>query len=234
MERDYGQGALKMNIEASLRRVQDQIEDSALKNGRRSKDIRLVVVTKEVPLDKIREAVKAGACILGESRIQEARPKMESIAAGVTWDLIGTLQRNKARNAVGRFEIIHSVDQVELARELDRRAAQKDIIQRVLVQVNVAGETGKHGVTQENAMKVLMEMFTLPNLKVLGLMTIPPLPNQPVDSRPYYRKLRNLARSIEEESGVDLSELSMGMSRDFEVAIEEGATMVRVGTAIFS
>jgi PLP dependent protein len=223
-----------MSPGASLSRVLKRIETAARRAGRDPEDIRLVVVTKGVPLPQVREAISAGAMILGESRIQEAMPKIQALGAGVAWHLIGSLQRNKARDAVVLFELIHSVDRLELARELDRRAAQKGIIQKILIQVNVAGESTKHGVASERTGETVREVAALPHLQVQGLMTIPPFSTRPEDSRDDYKKLRTLATSVEKETGIVMTELSMGMSRDFEVAIEEGSTMVRVGSAIFA
>ncbi len=223
-----------MRLKASLSRVLDRIEAAARRVGRDPKEVHLVVVTKGVPLHQVREAISAGAVILGENRIQEALPKIQVLGTEVTWHLIGYLQRNKARDTVGLFEFIHSVDRLELAQELDRRAAQKGVVQKVLIQVNVAGESTKHGAVQEQAEETVQKIAALPHLEIHGLMTIPPLPGRPEDSRGYYQKLRALARSIEEKTGIVMKELSMGMSRDFEVAIEEGATMVRIGTAIFA
>jgi PLP dependent protein len=225
---------VKSSPGGSLSRVLERIETAARRAGRDPKSVRLVVVTKGVPLQQIRESVSTGDTILGENRIQEALPKIQALGEGVTWHLIGSLQRNKARDAVGLFELIHSVDRKELARELDRRSAQKGIIQKVLIQVNVAGESAKHGVVSERAEELVKEVVALPHLQVQGLMTIPPLPSQPEDSRDDYKKLYTLSKSIEKGTGIMMTELSMGMSRDFEVAIEEGSTMVRVGTAIFA
>jgi pyridoxal phosphate enzyme (YggS family) len=213
--------------------VLERIELAARRAGRDPKSVRLVVVTKGVPAGRIREAVSEGAVLLGENRVQEAIPKIAAIGAGPVWHLIGALQRNKARLAVGRFDLIHSVDRLELAEELSRRAEARGIRQKVLIQVNVSGEAGKHGVSVEEASNLVRAAAARTHLDVEGLMTIPPLPDRPEDSRPYYRSLKALGRTLEKETGVRMAEFSMGMSRDFEVAIEEGATLVRVGTAVF-
>ncbi len=194
--------------------------------------ITLVVVTKGVMPDQIREVMDAGAFVLGENRVQEALPKISALGPGITWHLVGYLQRNKVKDAVGIFELIHSVDRLELARELDRRAAQKGIIQKVLVQTNVARESGKHGVAPEGLEALVGEVAALPHLLLEGLMVIPPLSADPEGSRPHFRWLAQRAEELR-RGGLPLQELSMGMSNDFEVAIEEGATLIRVGTAIF-
>lgn len=212
--------------------VQKRIESAAGRVGRDPKAIRLVAVTKGVSLDRIREAIAAGATIFGESRVQEAIPKIEALGPGIKWHLVGHLQRNKAKEAVGVFELIHSVDRFELAQELDRRAAQRGIIQKVLIQVNVARESGKHGVAPEGLEALVGEVAGLPHLLLEGLMVIPPLAADPEGSRPHFRWLAQRAEELR-RGGRPLPELSMGMSNDFEVAIEEGATLIRVGTAIF-
>lgn len=194
--------------------------------------ITLVVVTKGVMPDRIREVTDAGAFALGESRVQEALRKIKTISGTIQWHLIGHLQRNKVRQAVGVFELIHSVDSLDLACEIHQRAAWAGIRQRVLVQVNVARESGKHGVAPEGLEALVGEVAALPHLWLEGLMVIPPLAADPEGSRPHFRRL---AQRVEElrRGGLPLQELSMGMSNDFEVAIEEGATLIRVGTAIF-
>ena len=223
-----------MRVRASLARIQERIKAAGEKARRDPEDIQLIVVTKGVPLDPIRQAVLAGAGILGESRIQEALPKIRVMGSEVTWHLIGNLQRNKARDAVGAFDLIHSVDRMALGEELNRRAAQKGITQKILIEVNVAGESSKQGVAFDQVEDLVQGVAALPHLKMRGLMTLPPFPDTPEASRPYYRKLRVLAESIGKKTGFSMTDLSMGMSRDFEVAIEEGATMIRVGTAIFT
>jgi PLP dependent protein len=217
----------------SLLDVVHRMETASLRAGRDPKSVRLVTVTKGVSIPGIRDAVSAGATLLGESRIQEALPKMAALGGGVRWHLIGSLQRNKVRQAVGKFELIHSVDRPELAREIDRRAAQDGLIQKVLVQVNVAGEAEKSGVPSADAETLIREVASLAHVALGGLMTIPPFPERPEDSRGHFRALAELAESIRRATGLELPDLSMGMSRDFEIAIEEGATLVRVGTAIF-
>ena len=223
-----------MGVAQSLSLIHQRIQTAAYRVERNPKEITLVVVTKGVPIGPIREAVAVGEMTLGESRIQEALPKIASISGNIKWHLIGSLQRNKVRQAVGVFELIYSVDRRALAEEISRQAEKKGVVQKVLIQVNVAGEQSKSGISIEDALELVNAVREMPNLIVKGLMTIPPLPQDPEDSRPYYRSLRVLGEEIEEATGVPNEGLSMGMSRDFEIAVEEGATAIRVGTAIFS
>ncbi|OGW19277.1 MAG: YggS family pyridoxal phosphate enzyme, partial [Nitrospirae bacterium GWC1_57_7] len=208
---------------------------AAKRAGRDPASVKLLVVTKTVDPARIREAVKAGAAILGENRVQEARDKIAQLGGLATWHLIGSLQKNKAKYAVKLFDLIHSVDSLELAQEIDQQAARAGKIQRVLIEVNIAGEDAKAGINVGTAVDLAREAAKLRNIRIQGLMTMPPYSEDPENSRPYFQRLRELAGVIIKEniSGLSLQELSMGMSGDFEVAVEEGATMVRVGTAIF-
>jgi PLP dependent protein len=225
----------------NLRAVRARIDAAALRAGREPGSVRLVTVSKTVPVERIIEAVEAGASVLGENRVQEALPKQSALAewlgrsghvGRVEWHLIGTLQKNKARHAVGAFSLIHSVDGIELARELDRQAAKRGITQAVLLEVNVAGEATKHGAQPEEALALAKDMAGLHNVKPAGLMCIPPFTDDAENSRPYFIMLRGLLKEIN-DAGIEMRELSMGMTQDYEVAAEEGATLVRVGTAIF-
>lgn len=224
-----------MSIADNLKTVMDRIASAARRAGREPSSVKLVVVTKTVDIERIREAVAAGAVLFGENRVQEAREKIEKLGRPASWHLIGRLQTNKAKYAVKLFDLIHSVDSGELAQELNRQAAKIGKKQDVLVEVNIAGETAKAGVPIDAAVALVREAAALKHLSIKGLMTIPPFLDDPGQVRPYFRKLRELSRRIADENipGVFMNELSMGMSGDFEVAIEEGATMVRVGTAIF-
>jgi pyridoxal phosphate enzyme (YggS family) len=173
--------------------------------------------------------------IFGESYIQEARPKIPQINGPVRWDFIGHLQRNKVRHAVGLFHMIHSVDSLALAQEINCMAMNREQGVRILVEVNMSGEKAKSGIDPEGTGSLIKELMSLPRLSVEGLMTMPPYSDDPENSRPYFRALRNLRDRLNEgfRGALALKELSMGMSADFEVAIEEGATLIRVGTAIF-
>jgi PLP dependent protein len=224
-----------MSVSESLKHVMDRIAAAAHRAGRDPSSVRLVTVTKTVDHDRIREAIAAGAAILGENRVQEAKEKIEALGKVASWHLIGHLQTNKAKYAVKLFDLIHSVDTLELAKEIDKHAAKAGKVQDVLIEVSIAGETAKAGVSIGDMVRLVGEAAGLKHIRVLGLMTMPPLSNDPEDSRPYFRKLRDLADAVRKEgiAGISMNELSMGMSGDFEVAIEEGATLVRVGTAIF-
>lgn len=225
-----------MGVAGNLNDVISRIRAAALKAGRDPGAVRLVVVSKTVGPEKVMEAVTAGALILGENRVQEAVAKMEAltgrIPAGVGWHLIGTLQKNKARHAVGAFSLIHSVDSIELAREIDRQAAKRGLVQKVLLEVNIAGEASKRGFAPEEAKAAAKEVSGLANVRLGGLMCVPPFTDDPEDSRPFFVKMRGLLGEIN-TMGLSLTELSMGMTQDYEVAVQEGATLVRVGTAIF-
>ena len=224
-----------MSIADNLRTVTSRIASAAKRAGRDPSSVRLIVVTKTVDTESIRNAVAAGALALGENRVQEAKDKIEKLGNIARWHLIGRLQTNKAKYAVKLFDLIHSVDNLELAKELDKQAAKVGKVQDVLIEVSIAGEAAKAGVAMQDVTTLVREAAKLKNISIKGLMTMPPYSENPEDSRPFFRKLRDLAETMIKENmpSVSMKELSMGMSGDFEVAIEEGATMVRVGTAIF-
>jgi pyridoxal phosphate enzyme (YggS family) len=224
------------DIASRLEHVKQRIAQAALACGRRPEEVRLVAVSKAVPLERVLAAIEAGATDLGENYIQEAREKMEALQGQkVSWHFIGHLQSNKAKFAVTLFDLIHSVDSFKLAAELNKRAAAIHKIQPILVQVNISGEKTKSGVDTSRAMDLIRQIARLENLSVRGLMTMPPYFNAPDKVRPYFKALQTLQEAVKAEAihGIDMSELSMGMSGDFETAIEQGATLVRVGTAIF-
>ena len=214
--------------------IRKKINQAAASSGRNPEEITLIAVTKTVGLEKIREAVDAGLRIFGENRVQEAQTKISNtISPGrIEWHLIGHLQKNKSKSAVELFDLIHTVDSVGLAEEINRHAENIHKVQRVLAQVKLSGEETKHGVSEKELSSLLEAIAGLKNLKLEGLMTIPPFFEDPGEARPYFRRLKVL-RDEAENAGYRLQQLSMGMSNDFEVAIEEGATMVRIGTAIF-
>jgi pyridoxal phosphate enzyme (YggS family) len=224
-----------MSVPENFKMVMDRIAAAAKRAGRAPSSVRLVTVTKTVDHERIRQAVSAGAAILGENRVQEAKGKIESLGNIAHWHLIGHLQTNKAKYAVRLFDLIHSVDTLELAKELDKQAAKTGKVQDILIEVNIAGEASKAGMAVKSVPALVRETARLKHLRVRGLMTMPPYSENAEDSRPYFRVLRELTEALAQENipGVSLQELSMGMSGDFEVAIEEGATLVRVGTAIF-
>jgi pyridoxal phosphate enzyme (YggS family) len=224
------------NIKDRLERVKERIKEAAVSCGRDPKTVKLVAVSKTVPLDLVRAGIEAGVTTLGENYVKEAREKIEALAGeDVSWHLVGHLQSNKARHAVRLFDLIHSVDSLKLARELDRRARAIGKVQPILIQVNISGEETKSGIDTDQALVLIRDISSLENLAIRGLMTMPPFFNAPDKVRPYFRTLRELQALVREEAipNVDMSELSMGMTGDFETAIEEGATLVRIGTAIF-
>jgi pyridoxal phosphate enzyme (YggS family) len=237
-----------MDIEKNIEKVLERISNSAVKAGRNPNEIKLVAVSKTVTLQRILEAVKAGVTILGENRVQEAREKISNfkfqiappappltnggMKGGVEWHLIGNLQKNKAGTAVQLFNLIHSVDSTVLVEELDKHAKRTGKKQRVLMQVKLSDESTKHGVLEGDLIKLLEKVFVADSLLLEGFMTMPPYFEDPEKTRPYFRRLYEIAKDVSGK-GFAIKELSMGMSNDYEVAIEEGATMVRVGTAIF-
>jgi PLP dependent protein len=222
------------NIAENLARIRRRMADAAARAGRDENSVRLVAVSKTKPVAMMKEAIQAGVRILGENYVQEAIPKIEAIGPEVQFHFIGHLQSKKARQVVPHFSMIHSVDSIKLAEEISKRSLAMGKVMDILIQVNVAGEESKFGIRPEELRPLLEEIASLEGAAVKGLMTMPPYFDQPERVRPFFRVLRELAGSLEGAvKGVTLKELSMGMSGDFEVAIEEGATLVRVGTSIF-
>ncbi len=214
----------------------NHIKEAAIGSGRDPKSIRLVGVSKTVPPDRVKEAIDAGVTIVGENYVQEAREKFNALAAyDVSWHFIGHLQSNKAKYVVRLFDLIHSIDSFKLARELNKQAHKINKIQNILIQVNIAQESAKSGADAEAVFELINGISALNNLRVRGLMTLPPFFNAPEKVRPYFSALRDLQNQLQKHKwqNVDMQELSMGMTGDFQVAIEEGATLVRIGTAIF-
>ncbi len=210
----------------------ERIEKAARKAGRDPAEVKLVAVSKTVEVARIREAIEAGVSILGENYIQEAQKKIEEIGRPVSWHFIGHLQSNKAKYAIRLFDMIHCVDSHPLVEELNRRAEQADRVSKVMIEVNLSKEATKFGTDEEMVFALARRIQPLQYLSLEGLMTMPPYFDSPEMSRPYYIALRELKERMIKE-GIPMEELSMGMSNDFEVAIEEGATFIRVGTAIF-
>ncbi|MDA0746564.1 MAG: YggS family pyridoxal phosphate-dependent enzyme [bacterium] len=219
----------------NLERTQERIAAAAARSGRDASDVTLVVVSKTQSVDVIQEAVDAGVRVLGENRIQEAEEKAGSVKGDVAWHLVGHLQRNKVKNALALFDLIHSVDHVRLAKEIGKRAVQNEQVGRVLVQVNTSGSESQFGVAPEEALDLIGQISQIEGVGVEGLMTIGVFSPDPEAVRPCFVRLRNLCDEVEAAGlpGVSMRHLSMGMTGDFEVAVEEGATLVRVGTAIF-
>ena len=220
-------------IAERLQRVRDRISAACDRAGRDPGSVRLIAVSKTVPIAGVAEALAAGQTHFGENRVQEALAKMAEAGPGATWHLVGHLQKNKARHAAGAFALIHGLDDRELAFELDRRAAARSTRQPVLVQANLSGEATKRGSDEDGLLPLLTAVADLPHLELRGLMIVPPPVDDPELSRPWFRRLKQLRDRAASLLGRPLPELSMGMTDDFEVAIEEGATMVRVGRAIF-
>jgi pyridoxal phosphate enzyme (YggS family) len=222
-----------INIEANLNRVRNEIAQAAQGSGRKVNDIELIAVTKTHPTEIVRGAVDAGQLVFGESKVQEARAKIPLLPSSIRWHFIGHLQKNKIRHALPLFEMIHSVESLELAQAIDRIAQDDGLHPRILLEVNVAGEGSKFGFKATTLRAELESLLLLPRLSIEGLMCIPPLAEETETSRKYFVELRELRDTLEQEFQVKLPHLSMGMTNDYSVAVEEGATLVRVGTAIF-
>lgn len=223
-------------MKKKLEDIATRIRDAAEKAGRKTEDIGLVAVSKTMEAEIVKMAVEAGVTILGENFIQEARDKVHALSSSpVSWHFIGHLQTNKAKIAVGLFDLIHSVDSLKLALALNRHAGREKKVQKILIQVNIDDEPTKTGVAVSEATDLIREISSLENLAVRGLMTMPPFFDAPEKARPYFSALRALRDHISDQaiSNVSMAELSMGMTGDFEIAIAEGSTLVRIGTAIF-
>lgn len=221
------------SVAENLERVREQIARAAAKANRSVDDVELVAVSKTHEAEKVREAVEAGQTLFGESRVQEARVKIPDLPSNLRWHFVGRLQKNKIRHALPLFELFHSVDSLDLARDMNRIADEEGLNPRVLLEVNVAGEGSKIGFAPDVLQAQMDALLGLPRLTIEGLMTIPPLAPEAEASRQYFVALRKLRDQFAAQFRVTLPQLSMGMSGDFLEAIEEGATLVRVGTAIF-
>jgi len=224
-------GIIKNNLEI----INEKIKKAALKVERNPEEIKLVAVTKTATIEQIEEAIKAGVKIIGENKVQEAKEKYQIITADIEWHLVGHLQTNKVRYAVEIFDCIHSVDSIKLAEEIDKRSLQFGKTTNVLVEVNVSGEETKYGIKPEEVVLFLKNISEFTGIRVRGLMTIAPIVEDKEEVRPYFRRLRELSKEIKSKNikNVKMDYLSMGMSEDFEIAIEEGANMVRIGRGIF-
>ncbi|HWP59391.1 MAG TPA: YggS family pyridoxal phosphate-dependent enzyme [Candidatus Acidoferrales bacterium] len=224
-----------VDVAANCRRVMANIRAAAARSGRDPREVKLLAACKSHGLDAIRAAVGAGVRLLGENYVQEAKPKIAAIEGPVEWHLIGRLQRNKARQALELFSVIESLDSMELARLLDREAGRKRAVCRAFIEVNLGEEQTKAGVSENQLPAFVDELGGLANLRIEGLMTIPPFFADPERTRPYFRRLKYWQSELSRRAipNVEPRELSMGMTNDYEVAVEEGATIVRIGTAIF-
>lgn len=220
-------------IAANLEAVRDRISAAARRAGRDPASVRLVAVSKTHPADAVIGAVAAGQGVFGESRVQESREKIPACPAGLEWHFIGHLQKNKVRQALPLFSLFHSIDSTGLAQAIDRIAGETGKAVEGLIEVNVSGEQTKHGFTPDSLRTDFLSLAKLPGLRIRGLMTMAPYSENPEEARPFFRALRALRDELQNSHGLALPELSMGMSGDYEPAIEEGATLVRVGSSIF-
>ncbi|HET6420576.1 MAG TPA: YggS family pyridoxal phosphate-dependent enzyme [Geobacteraceae bacterium] len=224
-----------MSVADNLQKIRNRIETAARASGRDPNSVRLVAVSKTKPAEAVMEAIRAGQLIFGENYVQELTSKAAQVPGPVEWHFIGALQSNKVKYISGLVTLIHSVDRLSLAEEIEKQWGKLEKTCDILIEVNVSGEKSKAGTTTSEAVRLVRDIARLPHIRVRGLMTMPPFFDEPEAARPYFRELRELAGEIasEEIPDVEMNELSMGMSGDFEVAIEEGATLVRVGSAIF-
>ncbi|ACH39711.1 pyridoxal-5'-phosphate-dependent enzyme, class III [Citrifermentans bemidjiense Bem] len=224
-----------MSVAENLGKIRERIRQAALRAGREPDAVRLVAVSKTKPAAAIEEAFACGQQIFGENYVQELVGKKGELPPEISWHFIGNLQSNKVRQIAGMVDLIHSVDRLSLAAEIDRQWGALGKVCEVLIQVNISQEETKGGTSSDELFQLVRDVAKLSNLRVVGLMTMPPFFDDPEGARPYFRELRELARKLEAAAipGVSMLELSMGMSGDFEAAIEEGATLVRVGSALF-
>ena len=222
-------------ITENLQDVEKRIVAACERVGRKREEVTLVAVSKTKPIEMLQEAYEAGSRYFGENKVQELVDKYEVMPKDIHWQMIGHLQRNKVKYIVDKVDMIHSVDSIRLAEEIDKEAAKKGVIVNILLEVNMAKEDTKFGLMPEDVMDFVGEIVRFENIRVQGLMTIAPFVENPEENRIHFANLRKLSVDIAKEkvNNVNMSVLSMGMTNDFEVAIEEGATMVRVGTAIF-
>lgn len=223
-----------MNVKENLRLINARIEEATRRAGRNPGTVKIIAVTKRVSVERVREVLDAGITDLGENRVQEMTAKAGQLSSQARWHLIGHLQTNKVKSVVGLVELLHSLDRWKLALEIERQANGQGVTVPALIQVNVSGETTKFGIKPGELMDFLAAMQELRHIKVKGLMTIAPYVDNSEETRPFFRELRLLARRCNEKlPGGGLELLSMGMTNDFEVAVEEGANLIRLGTAIF-
>ena len=223
-----------MNISENLLKVQENINNALIRAGRKD-DVTLITVTKTVDVQRINEAIKAGAKNLGENRVQEVMDKFDKINDKVNWHMIGHLQTNKVKYIIDKVCLIHSLDRISLAKEIDKRAKEKNIIKDVLLEVNIGEEESKFGLKKEEVVPFVESILNFENLRIKGLMTVAPFSEKPEDVRYVFRELKKLGENIESRhyENVEMKFYSMGMTNDYEIAIEEGSNMVRIGTAIF-
>lgn len=226
---------MDVNIKENLEVVEKKIMEACKRSGRNREDVTLIAVSKTKPVEMIRECMDAGITVFGENKAQELRDKQAVITEPLNWNFIGHLQRNKVKYVVGNVDLIHSVDSFKLADAINVESIKKGVISNILIEVNVANEESKFGIAAEEVMDLINDISKLSNIKIKGLMTIAPYVDDPEENRIHFINLRKLLVDIRHKNidNVDMNVLSMGMTGDYEVAIEEGATMVRVGTGIF-
>lgn len=221
------------SVAENLSRVRAKISGAIKRSGRHEDDVDLVAISKTHEAERVRQAAEAGQILFGESKVQEARAKIPELPSNLRWHFVGHLQKNKIRHALPLFELFHGIDDVDLARQLNRVADEEGAHPRILLEVNVAGEGSKFGFSPNKLRGCMEELLALPRLTIEGLMCIPPIAEEAEHSRKYFVDLRELRDALEKEFAMKLPQLSMGMTQDYEIAVEEGATLVRVGTAIF-
>ena len=222
-------------ITENLKQVHDNIDAACKAVGRDPKAVTLIAVSKTKPVPMLQEAYDAGERVFGENKVQEITDKYPQLPQDIHWHMIGHLQRNKVKYIIGKTELIHSVDSLHLAKEIEKQAAKQNVTVSILVEVNIAEEESKFGIHKEETISLIRQIAALPHIQILGLMTIAPFVENPEDNRTYFRQIRQLSVDIDAQNidNVRMDILSMGMTGDYMVAIEEGATMVRVGTGIF-
>lgn len=222
-------------MKIALETLRKKIEQSAIKSGRKLEDITLVAVSKTYPIGAIQEAYDLGCTEFGENKVQELMGKIEEAPFSAQWHLIGHLQRNKVKYVIGKVALIHSVDSLRLAQEIQKESLKKNVITNILLEVNIAKEESKHGVYEEDVLELVREISKLSHVRIKGFMTVAPFTQNPEENRPIFKRLYNLSVDIQKQNidNISTSILSMGMSNDYEIAIEEGATHVRIGTALF-
>ena len=222
-------------IAEKLAAVQENINKACKNAGRSPKEVTLISVSKTKPVEMLQEAYDAGARVFGENKVQEIMDKYDQLPSDIEWHMIGHLQRNKVKYIIDKVSMIHSVDSLRLAETIEHEAAKKNVCMPILIEVNVAEEESKFGIHKEETISLIRQIAALPHIQILGLMTIAPFVENPEDNRTYFRQIRQLSVDIDAQNidNVRMDILSMGMTGDYMVAIEEGATMVRVGTGIF-
>lgn len=224
-----------VDVGANYRRILDSINEAAVRSGRRAQEVRLLAAAKSQSVELIRAAIEAGVRLIGENYVQEAREKKQAISAPLEWHMIGHLQRNKVKVAIELFDVIETLDSAALARELDKEGRKRERKIRALIEVNLAGEESKSGIAKGQVSALLAAVGELSHISVEGLMTVPPFRDNLEEVRPYFRELRALQEELQRLRipNANLQDLSMGMTHDYAIAVEEGATIVRIGTALF-